>query len=294
MVAEVSRRRFFAWAGAGVAVAAAFRAPNPASAAVTVRIRPEVKTLKAIEWDAYVNAVKALHRASDDRYSRLVLEQYNNVTRGHGVPAYFPWHREYLHRFQQELHLINPQVTVPYWDWTRDAAAPQDSVVLGNSMFGGKGAPKTGCVTTGQFANWQATVPTEHCLIRTTDPSIGPLCSSKTVESVLTHSASYDHLRQAVEGQVSSSFHTAIGGLHGDMSYMYSPNDPLYWSHIAFMDLLWAEWQARNPALAHTYDGGNGVSPSDNLLPFNVRVSDTFDTRSIRYSYAYPRWSGAA
>ncbi|MBW4427553.1 MAG: tyrosinase family protein, partial [Nostoc desertorum CM1-VF14] len=36
--------------------------------------------------------------------------------------AFFPWHREYIHRFEQALQSVDPNVTIPYWDWTDSEA----------------------------------------------------------------------------------------------------------------------------------------------------------------------------
>ena len=35
--------------------------------------------------------------------------------------AFLPWHREYLLRFERDLQSINPEVTLPYWEWETDA-----------------------------------------------------------------------------------------------------------------------------------------------------------------------------
>ncbi|MFK0050449.1 tyrosinase family protein [Streptomyces sp. NPDC090741] len=68
----------------------------------------------------------------------------------------------------------------------------------------------------------------------------------------------------------------------------YSTNDPLDWVHHAFIDLLWAEWQARNPSLANTYKG----STHSLLPPFGVTVASTLNARTL--GYVYPRWSGSS
>lgn len=36
----------------------------------------------------------------------------------HGGPAFLPWHREYLHRFEQELRNVDSGVALPYWNWS--------------------------------------------------------------------------------------------------------------------------------------------------------------------------------
>lgn len=43
---------------------------------------------------------------------------------------------------------------------------------------------------------------------------------------------------------MSGLFHLYVGG---HMASPFSPYDPLYLSHWAFMDYIWSEWQKRNP-----------------------------------------------
>jgi tyrosinase len=40
----------------------------------------------------------------------------------HENSGFLPWHREYLYRFEQALQSVNPNVTLPYWDWTQAEA----------------------------------------------------------------------------------------------------------------------------------------------------------------------------
>jgi len=32
-----------------------------------------------------------------------------------------PWHRVFLHLFEEALHNYHPDVCVPYWDWTKES-----------------------------------------------------------------------------------------------------------------------------------------------------------------------------
>lgn len=47
----------------------------------------------------------------------------------HRGPAFLPWHREYLRRFELDLQRVsgNPNLGIPYWDWAADAADPDAS-----------------------------------------------------------------------------------------------------------------------------------------------------------------------
>ncbi|MEH2068977.1 MAG: tyrosinase family protein [Nostoc sp.] len=54
----------------------------------------------------------------------------------HENAAFFPWHREYIRRFEQALQAVDPTVSLPYWDWT-DAKALD--VIFNDDFLGSNG-----------------------------------------------------------------------------------------------------------------------------------------------------------
>jgi tyrosinase len=54
----------------------------------------------------------------------------------HGNAAFFPWHREYTRRFEEALQLIDPNIAIPYWDWTDPEAI---DVIFQPDFLGTKG-----------------------------------------------------------------------------------------------------------------------------------------------------------
>jgi tyrosinase len=46
----------------------------------------------------------------------------------HGWEEFLTWHRAYLYFFELQLQDIDPAVTLPYWDWTADAANVRISI----------------------------------------------------------------------------------------------------------------------------------------------------------------------
>lgn len=255
--------------------------------------RPEVRELTANQWDRFADAVKQLPSPLlGEFYGHAVGRYYNHAVERHGVPAFLPWLRVNLRRFEQALQRVDPSIALPYWDWSKDSQSPGQSPLLGASYFGGTGRPSDGTVIGGSFAHWKCTIPDEHVL-RRSGHKVPSFPRPEDLESILTRSAQYDSLRTSLE-QGFTSVLKAIGGQAGDLSFEYAPNDPLFWVIAGFTDLLWAEWQQRRPSLSRTYNGqagGRNVSPNDILRPFSVPVASTFDTRAAGYCYYYSRWS---
>ena len=122
-------------------------------------IRKSVRDLSEAEQNDFVNAVLSLkgERSSSisdvstyDTYVLLHVRAMANTTpwtgddptdpsptqrnSAHRGPAFLPWHREYLRRFEADLQRIsnNPNLTIPYWDWENDSTFP--------AFMGGNGA----------------------------------------------------------------------------------------------------------------------------------------------------------
>ena len=47
-------------------------------------------------------------------------DEIHQATHIHGGPEFLPWHREIVNRLEAMLRVINPQLTLHYWDWTQD------------------------------------------------------------------------------------------------------------------------------------------------------------------------------
>ncbi|MFD9359639.1 tyrosinase family protein [Streptomyces sp. NPDC060031] len=250
-------------------------------------VRPEVRELSADQWNRFANAVKTLYNGGveNSHYNKTVAVYYNNPAERAGVAAFLPWLRHYLYLFELDLRRVDPSVRLPYWDWTKDSESPGQPPVVSASYFGGTRRPGDGTVVDGTFAHWKCTIPRSHTL-RRRGKSVPALPSPTDVENLLnSHRGSYDQFRVALE-QTFNTVLQAIGGKDGDLSSTAAPNDPLFWVIACFTDLLWWEWQKRNPNLANTYSS----SVNATLPPFNVTVRSTFSTTSGSYCYRYKRW----
>lgn len=62
-------------------------------------------------------------------------DEIHQATHVHGGPGFLPWHRELCNRLEEMLRLVDPAVSLHYWDWTTD---PRRSPDLFTSGFMGR------------------------------------------------------------------------------------------------------------------------------------------------------------
>jgi len=239
-----------------------------------MRCRKNQATLTAQEKSRFVAAVLALK--ANGTYDQYVAQHVNNMPAAHRGPAFFPWHRELLRRFELDLQAVDSSVTLPYWDWTVDNSAT--SSIWNSDFMGGNGRPSDGKVMNGAFAfdggNWPlagggflarrfglgiATLPTAMDLstaLGTTPYDVSPYNDGSSLAG----------FRNTLEGwrngpQLHNRVHVWIGG---SMSPSSSPNDPVFFLHHCFIDKCWADWQAVHP-MEPAYGPASGAPAGHNL-----------------------------
>ena len=128
--------------------------------------RKNVNALTAQEKLDFITAVKAMKaNGKYNQYVKTHMDAMNHATpasgspltrnAAHRGPAFLPWHREFLRRFEQDLQAEVPGAILPYWDWASDAALadPATATVWGTDLMGGNGDAADGdLVKTGPFA----------------------------------------------------------------------------------------------------------------------------------------------
>ena len=65
----------------------------------------------------------------------LHAKYFNNGI--HWGPAFLPWHRDYLRKFELAIQTIESDLFLPFWDWTRDDSRDID-IEPWKSIFGGR------------------------------------------------------------------------------------------------------------------------------------------------------------
>lgn len=284
-------------------------------------IRQNQKNLTSAQRAKFVRAVLELkNNGTYDDFVRIHGQYYvsdgdTGLRVGHMAPSFFPWHRRLILEFERQLRSVDPTVTLPYWDWTRDNS-PSSSLWAADFM-GGNGRQSDGQVMTGPFAytngDWPISVGVtdERYLTRQfgrPDRPIGLPTRAELAKSIedpvydaapWNSTASTRGFRNKFEGWTVSE--TQGGYIHnrvhqwvgGHMTGGTSPNDPVFWLHHAFVDLVWLRWQRKHPKSGYLParplagsdpQHGRVVSLTEPMPPWNTKPSEVMNLQNI-YRY---------
>ncbi|MCX5610581.1 tyrosinase family protein [Streptomyces sp. NBC_00047] len=232
---------------------------------------------------------------------------------GHMSPSFFPWHRYYLLAFEKELQAVDPGVSIPYWDWTTDNSPV--SSLWADDFLGGTGRASDRQVMTGPFAhdkgNWTVTVGISEArfLTRNLGRPQNPIALPTPAElqwaiddpvyDISPWNSAVDGFRNKLEGWAApkserwrnhNKVHQWIGG---HMTGGTAPNDPAFWLHHAFVDLVWDRWQRKHPRSGYLpavppalgdLQRGRVIALDEPMPPWDVTPREMFGHQGI-YRY---------
>ncbi|MDJ0838855.1 MAG: tyrosinase family protein [Acidobacteriota bacterium] len=303
-----------------------------------MKCRKNVKDLTLTEKTAYVNACLALKNSapsqlSNAQYNTLLnaiqqmhgLAVRNNMVKptnryddyvllhvaaglgAHRRPGFLPWHRRYLEYFEADLQAVsgNPNLTIPYWDWSDGASSPFTA-----DFLGGDGNPADDYkVSTGPFAHaggqWDLNIIAgfsqasgakddvnylrrhfgRESISLNPQWSLPPASYLRDTVGTATYDAvPWDHgsgtqgFRNQLEGWFNPPGPLAPPLLHnmghvwtgGTMLPPTSPNDPVFWLNHAMVDMMWAVWQQKH---------GNPYLPGPAETHTNLQISGVYRHR---------------
>lgn len=232
------------------------------------RTRRNQADYQAADWNAFTAAVKALQsQTTQPNYGTFVMAHthHAHMMQAHLRYTFLPWHREFLLHFEDALRVIDPTVTLPYWDWTQERTLPEP---LANA------------------AEWMVT----------RDMGIGDQISANRAGEVAY--AGQAGMYAAFHNRLvvpHDSVHLQIGGTNalgqplGEMANIEkSPRDVLFWLHHAYLDKLWAEWGEAHPGMFPPDGGSPLTSIHARLEPqtlFTRTSIQVFSTTALDYAY---------
>ena len=257
--------------------------PNQPSPTPTgLKIRPNVTSLNSNHpvLEAYRAAVLKMREWSaqnpnDPRGWTAQANIHQNFC-PHGNWFFLPWHRAYLHFFEDICREAsgNDDFVLPYWDWTGTPTIPDSFIGSNNSLT----HPRN--VTNGDQ------IPEEF----TGAQVIQDILQIPDFEQFGSYEASAPRGGNGgAYGELEATPHNNVHGWIGrDMGSFMSPLDPIFWLHHANVDRLWALWnvQHANPTDASYL----GFELEDNFCDRqgatqDVKIGALMSTYPLGYRY---------
>ncbi|KAM7188567.1 hypothetical protein V8F33_010532 [Rhypophila sp. PSN 637] len=251
-----------------------------------VRHRKSWHTLTNIEKKAYLDAEVCLMSKPSTLYlrgARTIFDDFQSAHASlteivHYAGQFLPFHRLFVWEHEQALRRECGYTGAhPYWNETQDAGAFTTSILLDPVYgFGGNGVGASRCIADGPFANYtNALGPgyaiNDHCIDRTIQDFVSWAAHKQYMDRCLAKSTWLDFW-VCVEGAPHTAGH---GGIGSQMSNpVSSPGDPLFYLHHAYLDMLWAKWQAQNPSVRLTEMGGKNLGDLATEFPGELFPAD--------------------
>ncbi|KAH9905243.1 hypothetical protein F4778DRAFT_729142 [Xylariomycetidae sp. FL2044] len=190
----------------------------------------------------------------------------------HSTGNFLPFHRYFLHAHEFLMNECGYDGGLPYWDEPRDAGKFAVSSVFDPLLgFGGTGTGAQACVPDGPFKNMTVNIgpgftSTARCVNRRITNALSTMCGETQVAKALNYTT-YADAWPAIYSGPHLMGHMALSMMNGDS--ITSPGDPLFMLHHGFVDKMWWDWQAQDPAKRLSdISGPNDQDPAVGFLEF--------------------------
>jgi hypothetical protein len=191
-------------------------------------------------------------------------DEIHAATHVHSCPAFLPWHRELINRFEALLRKIDPRLSLHYWDWTKDPTHSPDGqggfVNLFTSDFMGDPGPGPGNPEGNARDPWLRAGfydPDPTHPQRTVNPVDPPGSLTRAVgldhsnplvtsaqDQAIVGAADY-HTMRGLMKNAHDQAHQYIGGTLSDAHASFQ--DPFVFLLHSNVDRLFAMWQRQRP-----------------------------------------------
>jgi hypothetical protein len=192
------------------------------------------------------------------RYSYLTIAGIHGMPAPsyciHGAPGFLTWHRAYLLAIEGALQCVNPDVTLPYWNWSSGPTTGLPPACSSPTYVNRKGATVDNPLYSGPLPpGGPGTWTTRRPDIDTT--SFGDLATS--AQNAMTNTV-FESFQDELNG-AHGGVHVRVGGNMG--SVPYAGFDPIFYMHHANVDRLWAAWQQSHPGALPPAEAGLSLDP---------------------------------
>lgn len=260
-------------------------APSPQQPAVPVRHRPSVTEMTEGELTELRAAFAKLKEIDDERGYEYFAGVHGLplpifCDQAHGRPAFLPWHRAYLYRFELALRATGHDVMLPWWDWLTIKEVPAPYAAEGeNPLLKAKIDPRA----REQGARGEAGEDEEAPRLSQYEETIREegrpgtrLPTAPEVERIMGY-ADYTSFNTKIDDP-HGMVHVWVGGHMGDIPF--AAYDPVFWTHHCMLDRLWRMWQLRHPQASFPQN-----LASETMEPFNLTAGEVLDPTTLGYDY---------
>jgi hypothetical protein len=283
------------WGGAGTDFLANNCGPTKLYGAEVTKPRKNAGRATAAERDAYRDAILNIGQSAFvfPAWGTSYWHKQNGVhvsspSVKHGSPAFLPWHREYLNRYEILLQESNPTVKLMYWDWTTDPENSTNGFNFYPGFMGASGRGTGGVSIGAPFNPGAPPTLTPPAVSRNLNPSTTPPADSDATLLAKVAFGPFAPLSNAFAWDLEkvpnhNSVHGYIGGGGNMSSTTTAAQDPFFFLLHGNVDRLWAQWQ-RNPlsltrldsGTAYDTEAGNAAIMAD-MIPWNGGTSVPLD-----------------
>jgi tyrosinase len=265
-------------------------APTVQSQAVPVRHRPNIEEMTAPQVEALRDAFSALmaEDRDDDRGYVHFAAQHGlplpfECGIAHGRPAFLPWHRAYLLRFEQALRDTGHDVMLPWWDWTTTQGLP-NAYAESQRPDGSPNPLYSAAISERARAEGARSEDEETRALAGFESTVRQpgrpgtrLPTASAIEAVMGHDG-YEDFRSDLEDYHGNG-HVWVGGHMGNLPF--AAFDPIFWAHHCMIDRLWRIWQLEHPGASFP------VSVREQTMtPFSLTAGDVLDPPALGYDYS--------
>ncbi len=195
---------------------------------------------------------------------------------------FLPWHRMYLHCFEDIVREVSgkPTFTLPFWDYTDPDPArrivPEEFRKKGDAKWGGLHRE------------------TRHAYANQGKPIDGPGGQQSEMSLAATNSDTYGDngagdagMCANLDGGLHGAVHVNVGNFDNGMGTIeWAAGDPLFWIHHCNIDRVWAGWNMAgglNPALpaflkeSFTFADASGKAVKVSVEEMFTRMEPTYE-----------------
>lgn len=248
------------------------------------------------------NVDSVLRPGQQNRYDDFVQIHKNSmgganplIPNPHRSPLFYPWHRILIRQFELALQSAtnDPTITLPYWNWQLTGA---DNPFTSDFMGSNGDNLQDQRVTSGPFSREHSQFDvrvwdegTGNTGIRRNLGASGALPTPLDVISTLNRTPYWmdeNDWENVSESLLHNPVHAWIGG---SMAQASSPNDPIFFLHHCYLDLLWERWKHQHAGTPGFTNGAGSADTNETVLifhPANERApwAQTFTVRQTLYT----------